>query len=74
MEGTQLILFVVVGIIAQYAIIYFAVHSSLEKERYYQRSVKRFLIKRMIKEGFTKQEVIEIMDAKDSEFWDSIQD
>lgn len=72
MEGTQLIFAVVVGIVVQYAIIYFAFYSAHEKERYYQQTMTRFMIKKMLKEGFTRQEIVDIMSAKENDFWASI--
>lgn len=72
MDKTEIIILIIVAIVFQYAIIYYAVYNSHEKERYYQQTMTRFMIKKMLKEGFTRQEIVDMMAAKENDFWNSI--
>ena len=69
MEGATLILVIIVSILIQYVIIYYAVYNSREKERYYLKVQMRLMIKKLKKDGLTKDEIIAAMDAGESDFW-----
>ena len=68
MEGATLILVIIVSILIQYVIIYYAVYNSREKERYYLKVQMRLMIKKLKKDGLTKDEIIAAMDAGESDF------
>ena len=72
MEGATLILVIIVSILIQYVIIYYAVYNSREKERYYLKVQMRLMIKKLKKDGLTKDEIIAAMDAGESDFWTGV--
>ena len=69
MEGATLILAIIVSILIQYVIIYYAVYNSREKERYYLKVQMRLMIKKLKKDGLTKDEIIAARDDGEPDFW-----
>lgn len=63
MEGVQLIGTAVVAIIFQYAIIYFAVYNSREKERQHLKIQTQLLVRMARKAGVEEKEIIDSLNA-----------
>lgn len=62
----------VVSLVILYYIILNAVKNAIKDGDYYGRAQTRLLIKKMLKEGFTRHDIVEIIDDKDNDFWNKI--
>lgn len=62
----------VLWLMIMYYIIHNAVSAALKQNDYYNKVRARFMIKKLEKEGYTKQEIVNIMDWNDDDFWGSV--
>lgn len=58
------------------AILYFIILNAVKNANkdgdYYGRAQMRLLIKKMLKDGFKRHEIVEIIDDADNDFWNRI--
>lgn len=76
METAPLLFFIGIGIIIYIAIVHAiiksAAKSGTEMQEYHLKVISRLLIKRMLKEGYSKEEIVNMIDGDEDQFWKSI--
>lgn len=55
-----------------YYIIFNAVRNANKTSEYYGRAQMRLEIKKMLKDGFARHDIVEITDDKENDFWSKI--
>ena len=75
-EDNEALIYILVGAFVWAIVLYFiitgAVSAGIKRSNYYQRLLFRLMVKKMRKEGFTSQQLKDIHNYSDEEFWKSL--
>lgn len=76
LDITTIVIIAVIAVGISLAILYYiifnAVKNAIKDGDYYGRAQTRLLIKKMLKEGISKQEIVSTIDDYEIDFWNKI--
>lgn len=74
MQATTIAISIICFILSM-CVLYYVIHNAVcnaLKNDHYNKVRTRFMIKKLEKEGYSKQAILNIMDAKDDDFWKTV--